>query len=197
MSLAIISDKKFVHPLSQVKSPKPQALFQSSQTRFYCSEFFNASLQLPRSIRKSFAVFDHKASHALISSSTRFLWQFEFLAQHFPWQIMFPCFLAHIKKIKNGAVYLFFLDGSGALFWSSVCSVIFKRTVPLLVSTPCTTLHLKNVSALSASARSSAIFEGSVSFLCFANSVLILCLPASKACKSPSNTLSLVLWSNR
>ena len=192
MSLPIISYKKFLHPLSQVKSPKPQALFQSSQTRFYCSEMQVYSYQGP-----SFAVFDHKASHALISSSARFLWQFEFLAQHFPWQIMFPCSLAHIKKVKKGAVYLFFLDGSGALFWSSVCSVIFKRTVPLLVSTPCTTLHLKNFSALSASARSSAIFEGSVSFLCFANSVLILCLLASKACKSPSNTLSLVLWSNR
>ena len=152
-----------------------------------------------RSIRKSFAVFDHKASHALQSSSARFLSQFEFLAQHvhFPSQIMFPHFLAPIKKVKKGAIYLFFLGGSGAFFWSSVCSVIFKRTVPLLVWTPCTTLHLKNLSALSASARRSAIFEGSVSFLCFANSVLILCLPASKACKSPSNTLSLVLWSNR
>lgn len=47
MSLAIISYKKFVHPLSQVKSPKPQTLFHSSQTRFYYSEMQVYSYQGP------------------------------------------------------------------------------------------------------------------------------------------------------
>ena len=36
-----------MHPLSQVKSPYPQALFQSSQTRFYYSEMQVYSYQGP------------------------------------------------------------------------------------------------------------------------------------------------------
>lgn len=106
-------------------------------------------------------------------------------------------FIIKNSRTAGWYIHLSFLHGLFALSRSSVSSVILKRNVILSVCTPCTTLHLRNDSALSAVDISSAIFDGSVSLLCFMNSFLILCLPASKARVSSLKTFSRALWSDR
>lgn len=103
------------------------------------------------------------------------------------------CSTIILEHVVCWYIHLSFLHGRFALSRSSVSSVILKLNVLLSVSTPCTTLHLRNFSALSAMEISSVIFDGSVSLLCFRNSFLILCLPASKARVSSLKTFSRVL----